>query len=372
MTPGLPLYVDSSMLSTLRACKRKFFWSTIHALYPTGRSVHLIAGAAFAAGMEAARRLAFTAGSDSSHQALLEVALPPFLREWGDFDPPDASPKSLVNTFSALSEYLELHHPLRDVIQPHMREDGSPAVEFTFAIPLVETRFPRHPSGEPFVFVGRFDMLGYYGSERLPVIVDEKTTSSIGYAWENQWSLRGQFLGYVWALQQLGFSVHNVAVRGIAIQKTQFKFATALPTFGHHLVARWEGQLINDLIDITETFKAWEPRATEEKLVEGYWDMNLADACSSYGGCAFTTLCEAKRPQPFFSNYIRHRWDPLSRNPVTELTSTQGNGDSKCSSCQPLPWAPSQPTSSLLRPPPSPPSSASETSTEPGPEATSG
>jgi hypothetical protein len=353
-TPELPLYIDSSMLSTYRACKRKFLWSSLLALYPTGRSVHLIAGAAFAAGMEAARRLAFTSNSDSSHQALLEAALPAFLREWGDFDAPEGSAKTLVNTFSALSEYLELHHPLRDIIQPHTREDGSPAVEFTFAIPLVDPMFPRHPSGEPFVFVGRFDMLGYYGSERLPVIVDEKTTSSIGFAWENQWSLRGQFLGYIWALQQLGFSIQNVAVRGIAIQKTQFKFATALPTFGHHMVARWEGQLINDLIDITETYKQWIPRVTEEKLVEGYWDMNLADACTSYGGCAFTTLCSAKRAQPFFTNYIKHRWDPLARNPVIEVGSTQGNGDAKCSSCQPAAVQPplSQSVSSLLSPPP--------------------
>jgi len=328
-SPGLPVYVDSSMLSTWRACRRKFFWSTVNALYPTGRSVHLIAGAAFAAGMEAARRCAFTSSSDTSIEQLLEAAFPVFVREWGDYDAPEGSAKTFVNTFSALGDYLEKYHPLRDSVQPHIKKDGSPAVEFTFAIPLDDPEYPRHPSGDCFIFVGRFDMLGYFGPERLPVILDEKTTSSIGFAWEDQWSLRGQFIGYVWALQQLGFDIQHACVRGIAINKTQYKTATALPMYPHHTVENWRVQLVRDLHDITTTYNAWTSRRVRQvsegrrqTLLEGPWDMNLADACSSYGGCAFTTLCSAKRAEPFFTNYVLHRWDPLSRNPVIELHPT--------------------------------------------------
>jgi hypothetical protein len=351
-SPGLPHYVDSTMLSTLRACKRKASWSIIHALYPTGKSVHLIAGAAFAAGLEAARLYAFKPGVDCTHQDLLEAAFPAFLREWGEFEAPDGNAKSLVNTFSALGDYLEKHHPLADVVQPHIKSDGAPAVEFTFSIPLDGPNYPRHPDGQPFIFVGRFDMLGYFGAERLPVIVDEKTTSAIGYAWEQQWSLRGQFLGYVWAMQQLGFNLRHVLVRGIAINKTQYKTASALPMYSDHLISRWHSQLIRDLVELTETYKVWRERfdaRTDGALLEGFWDMNLADACSSYGGCAFAGLCAAKRPQNFFNNYIRHRWDPLARNPVIELQpasreeeelpseAQQSLGDPKCEPCSPPP-----------------------------------
>lgn len=319
----LPLYVDSSMLSTWRSCKRKYFWSIVNALYPSGKSVHLTAGAAFAAGMEAARKRAFATGSGTcTINDMLESAFPAFAREWGDYEPPEGtkSYKTFVNTFSALREYLEAYNPVADVIQPYILDDGSPAVEFTFAVPLDHPRYPRHPSGEPFIFVGRFDMLGIFGSDSLPVIVDEKTTGSIGFAWTDQWSLRGQFIGYCWALQQLGIDVRHCAVRGISIQQTQSKIATALPMYPHHLIANWHSQLIADLREIVITYHTWKPHHDSTGfLLDGLWSGNYADACTSYGGCAFTGLCIAKDPRPYFSNYILHRWDPLAKNPVLEI-----------------------------------------------------
>ena len=314
---SLPTYIDSSMLSTWRACKRKFFWSHVNSLYPTGKSVHLIAGGAFAAGMEAARRLAFSnlGGSRPTHDDLLEAAFAAFLREWGDYEAPEDSPKSFWNTFQALAWYLEQHPPETDVVQPLMRPDGTPAVEYTFAIPLEEG--PLHPeTKEPFFFVGRFDLLGSW--QGLPVVQDEKTTSGIGFAWMNQWDLRGQFMGYCWACQQSGYpDVRTAIVRGIAILKGEYKDALVPVSFGQYLIDRWYQMLLYDLHQIVDEY-SWQT-ATDSYPKRQLWPYNFADACASYGGCAFLTLCKAKDPEPFFSNYIRHRWNPLAKQPVEEL-----------------------------------------------------
>jgi PD-(D/E)XK nuclease superfamily len=312
---SLPTYIDSSMLSTWRSCRRKFFWSHLNALYPSGKSVHLIAGGAFAAGMEAARRLAFSnpGGRRPTHDDLLEAAFRAFAREWGDYESPEDSPKSLINTFEALAWYLKKYPPEEDIVKPLIRADGSPAVEYTFSIPIEEG--PRHPeTGDPFLFVGRFDLLGSYNG--LPCIQDEKTTGGLGFAWMNQWKLRGQFMGYCWACQQTGHAVNHAVIRGIAILKGDYKDAVVIEQYPQFLVERWYQQLLYDLNDMCSAWHGFKYAGEPSDL---WYPYNFADACSSYGGCAFDTLCAAKDPEPFFSNYVRHRWNPLNKQPVEEL-----------------------------------------------------
>lgn len=313
--PDLPGYIDSSMLTTFRSCRRKFFWSYIEALSPTGRSIHLVAGAAFAAGLEAARRAAFSGGAD--HAAQLEAAFPAFLREWGDFEAPEDNAKSFDRTLDALRQYLETFDPRTDYVQPlHL---DPPSVEYTFAIPIEHVLHPI--TGEPFLFVGRFDLLARYTTsmdpEGLPCVVDEKTTSSLAYNWADQWGMRGQFIGYCWAMQQLGIPVNTAVIRGVALQKTQVQFRTAIVQFPQHLVERWYQQLISDLNRITSLFRTekelWD---TSPSFRNSLWEYNFGDTCSSYGGCPFLGLCQARDAEPFYNNFVRHRWNPLAKQPL--------------------------------------------------------
>jgi hypothetical protein len=218
-------------------------------------------------------------------------------------------PKSFSNTFQALSAYLQHYPPLSDPIQPLKRPDGSPAVEFTFAIPLDFPGFPLHPeTAEPFQFVGRFDLLGTFND--LPVIVDEKTTQALGPTWVEQWGLRGQFMGYCWACQQLGYPVSTAAVRGIALLKREYKFETAIVQFPAHLITRWYEQLCYDLHQICGSY-ALHKRDPEAQALA--FPFNFADACTSYGGCAFTTLCSVSNPADWTHNYVRFLWNPLEK-----------------------------------------------------------
>ena len=317
---SLPIYIDSSTLALWRSCHRKYFWQVLNSLYPTARSIDLIAGGAFAAGMEAARRLVFTRASNHrpTHDDLLFVAYKAFSREWGDFLPQEDSPKSFENTFQALAEYLRIYPPETDVAQPLRRPDGSPTVEFTFAIPIEEG--PKHPeTGDHFLFVGRFDLLGAYND--LPCILDEKTTTSIGFAWDSQWDLRGQFMGYLWACQQLGYPVNTAVIRGIGILKREYKFATSIKQYPQHLIDRWYRLLLKDLNAIVHSYRYTTNHViavTSEEDLEEAFPYNFSDACTAYRGCAFTTLCSAQNAENFFSNYIRHRWNPLAKQPLSE------------------------------------------------------
>lgn len=312
---SLPPYIDSSMLSSWRACRRKFYHAHLLSLHPTGKSIHLIAGGAFAAGMEAARRLVFARNrvDRPSHADILQAAYKAFAAEWGDFQAPQGATKSFENTFGALEAYLKQYPPETDEVQPLTRSDGSPTVEFTFSIPLEEA--PPHPeTGDPFLFVGRFDLLGTLNS--LLAVEDEKTTSSIGFQWDAQWDLRGQFLGYLWACQQLGYRVNTAVIRGIGILKRDYKFATAIKQYPQHLIDRWYQQL---LLDVQNISTAYRNVLAEPELLDQEFGFNFADSCSSYGGCAYSTLCLAKEPEAWEDNFVKHRWDPLAKQPVKEV-----------------------------------------------------
>jgi hypothetical protein len=312
----LPGYIDSSMLSSWRSCKQKFHNAYLLSLHPTGKSIHLVAGGALAAGVEAARRLVFSRNNNHrpSSADILQAAYQAFAREWGDFSPAEGAAKSFENTFGALTRYLEQYPPETDPVQPLRRPNGEPTVEYTFSIPIEEG--PLHPeTEEPFVFVGRFDLLGEL--DGLKCVMDEKTTSQLGAAWDAQWDLRGQFMGYIWACQQQGFQLNTAIIRGIPIMKRSEKPAVqSIKQFPQHLIDRWYRQLLLDLHDIRHSYNY--AKANPDRISDVF-NYNFADSCNSYGGCAFAPLCLAKHPEDWEVNFVKHRWDPLAKQPVKEV-----------------------------------------------------
>jgi len=248
----------------------------------------------------------------------LEAAFKAFAQEWGDYIPPDESPKSFATVFQALSFYLREYPPQTDPIQPYIAKDGNPAVEFTFSIPLDIS----HPeSGDPILFVGRFDLLGSYNG--LPCIVDEKTTGKMG---SGSWSLRGQFMGYCWACQYHNLPVNVAVVREIGLYAREYKIQQHMEQYPQHLIQRWYGQMIRDIQQMVDAYKEvsspwWINSAQElkEQAVEASYPFNFADSCTAYGGCAFMPLCLAKDPEPYKSSYSNYRWNPLAKQPIKEL-----------------------------------------------------
>ena len=304
-TAPLPLHLDSTMISCFRSCPQKFYLEFILGRRPLGLSIDLHAGACFASALENVYKEIYK--NDEGLGDAMQIAEAKFIFDWGDFEIPEykRTSKTRDRVWAAIESYFQLYPPHLDHVQPYRGIDGSPTFEFTFALPLDYPGFPLHPSGDHFIYCGRFDMLGSYMDR--PCVRDEKTTgSSIGASWADQWNLRSQFIGYTWACRELGFDLDTVIVRGIAIQKTQIAHAEAIKVYSNELRERWFDQLRRDVIRIVAAHEA------------GVWDWNLADACSSYGGCVFRDACAAPDPLPWLSNFEVKHWNPLHRNPVEE------------------------------------------------------
>jgi hypothetical protein len=325
----MPSNIDSTMLTCFRSCPEKMRLEFIYGLRPAGLSVDLHAGAAFASGIEAVRKAVFQKGKSLS-DALLEGNAA-FQIAWGSFEIPEykKTAKTRENTWFAVEEYFRKWSPLTDHFQPYYL-DGKPTFEWTFAIPLEPcaphdslrergecyrsyhpddhtSQFPLHPNGSPWLYSGRFDMLGAY--EGKPRWGDEKTTGgSISTGWSDKWRLRNQFLGYTWALQQHGMDTIGGVVRGIAILKTKIDLAESTPIYSQDQIDRWYEQLRRDLWRLRQ---AWDT---------GYFDLNLADTCTSYGTCMFMNICSASKEnrENWFNDFEVRRWNPLEKNPIEE------------------------------------------------------
>jgi len=291
-------YTDSTMLNSFRSCPQKFYNEYVLGLRPGDISIDLHAGAVFSATLERFYQEVFRNGLDTP--AALARAFATFQTEWGDFViRKEGHPKTPENMWSAVEDYIRVYPPRADQVQPYHTGAGA-TFEYSFSIPLDFPGFPRHPdTGDPFVYVGRFDLLGK--RDNRPVIRDEKTAQRLEANWSEKWDLRSQFLGYCWALQTMGIPCNTVVVRGVIITKTMIRQVEAIKIYPQHLIDRWFEQTKRDLNRLVSCYK------------EGYWDYNLGDTCTMYSHCPFIPLCSSNQPENWYSSYEERRWDPLSR-----------------------------------------------------------
>lgn len=297
--PMFPNTLDSTILSTFRSCPQKFFRQYVEHWKPLAQSVHLVAGGAFASGIEAARHAYYVDGKPPEEAE--GAGLAALIKHYGDFECPSDSAKSLERMCGALEFYFTSYPLGADGATPITLASGRRGIEFSFAEPLPIN----HPvTGDPILYTGRSDMI----AERAGgiYIYDEKTTSSLGASWGRQWEMRSQFTGYGWAALKQGIKTQGAIVRGVSILKTKYD-TLEVPTYRtEYELERWEAQTVRD---IRRMIQCWE---------EGYWDWNLDGACTDYGGCSFTRVCKESNPEAFLPVYFEPRvWDPLLRRETT-------------------------------------------------------
>lgn len=292
-----PEVVDSTIRNEMVTCQTKGYWSFHRQLGPKGGSVDLVAGGAFAKGLEVIR-LKVWAEKMPFPQALT-IGAAAAIAEYGEFvDPKEKEAKSVMRVVDALAFYFERYPIDKDPIRPYFWDTNRPAVEYTFAIPLPIN----HPvSGMPLIYGGRTDWIGRFNEPLF--ICDEKTASQLGPTWGTKWDLRGQFTGYVWAARETGLEVAGAIVRGISFLKNSFGAQESIQYRTKWEVERWYEQL---LIDLENAVKVWK---------SGVFNQVLGDACEGFNGCPFSKLCKSQNPEPWTINFSPRPWNPLSHYP---------------------------------------------------------
>lgn len=299
MRPMFPPTVDSTMLATFRSCPQKMFRTYVEHWKPTHESIHLVAGKAYAKGLEVARR-AFYEGGHSPEDALA-LGSAALLESYGDFECGPDDKKTPERTLGALEFYLN-EYPLGiDRATPIQYAQGKTGIEFSFAEPLDII----HPvSGEPLIYTGRADMVANWAGGIY--VFDDKTTSQLGASFARQWEHRSQFTGYLWAACRAGIKASGAVVRGVSILKTKYETMEVLTNRSAWEVERWYNQTLRD---IQRMIRCWE---------EGYWDYNLDHACNEFGNCSLTDICKSPNPETWLPTRFEQRvWDPLGREQIS-------------------------------------------------------
>lgn len=297
--PMFPHTVDSTMLSSFRSCPQKMFRTYVEHWKPKATSVHLVAGGAFASGIEAARNAFYCLGQSAEDAEAAGLAA--LIAHYGDFVPPEGSAKTLERMCGALEFYF-FNYPLgADGANPITLASGKRGIEFSFSEPLGVS----HPvTGDPILYTGRSDML----AERAGgvYVYDEKTTTSLGMSWCNQWEMRSQFTGYEWAASRQGIKTAGSIIRGVSILKTKYDTQEVATYRSRYELERFEEQLNRD---IERMIRCWK---------EGYWDYSLDGGCTEYGGCSLTKVCKSSDPDSWLPTFFTQRvWDPLARKELT-------------------------------------------------------
>lgn len=297
--PMFPHTFDSTMLAAFASCPQKMFRTYVEHWKPKSESVHLVAGGAFAKGIEVARKAFYEHGLSKGESEALGLSA--LIVAYGDFECPADSAKSLERTAGAL-EFYYASYPFGECgLTPIKFPDGRWAIEFSFAEPLDVV----HPvTGDPILYTGRLDCIGEFAGGIYGV--DEKTASSLGASWSKQWEMRSQFTGYQWAANRAGVNMQGSLVRGVSILKTKYDTQQAITYRSPYEVERWYKQTLRNIARAIEMWK------------EGYWDFDLNGACAEYGGCNMVSICKSAEPEQWLPMYFDKRvWDPLARKELT-------------------------------------------------------
>ena len=291
-----PELLDNTALSSFKKCPLDWYYSSLRNLAHKGKNIHLHAGGSYAAGLEAARRAFYDQGADE--ETAIVAGLQTLTLFWGDHDVPLDEAKSFPRVFLALIEYF-IQYPLEtDIIKPFRLANGKSAIEFTFAVPLSIN----HPvTGQPLLYGGRFDML----AERDGVLFaeDDKTASQLGSQWNRNWLLDSQFTGYTFAAQSFGYPVAGAIIRGLSFLKGGFGHAQSIVYRPDWQIERW---LETTEYCVKQMILLWE---------SNYFPPTLdKSACNSYGGCAYSPLCESRDPEAWIPvHYEPRNWNPLEK-----------------------------------------------------------
>ena len=301
-----PPVLDSTIVELWRACRFKCYVRHFLGLERVGAtSRHLTFGGAVAKGLEVTRRAFYGDGLAPQHS--IPLGTEALLRYWHnepatlESGPPSVRAKTLDAALCAHALYFERWPLGQDELVPIRTASGAPAVEVVTAVKIPGV--PRHPvTGQELLYALRADMVARIADLPWVVAVDEKTTTKFGASYGSQFATRGQFLGYIWGLQQLGLPCKGLFARSIRVTKSEeIEFAEhpIMPTPA--TLERWLADLKSTVHDMVA---AWH---------QNYFPHNWGSSCGAYGGCDYVNVCSSGEPLTWVGppGHEVRRWNPL-------------------------------------------------------------
>lgn len=282
------------MISTYRACPQKVWRGYFEGLAPMEESTHLVAGGAFAKGLEVTRKSYFDLGL--TFEDAIALGGTALLAAYGAHETHTA--KDALNMLGALGHYFE-QWPIDQILIPYKPQGAAEhAIECRIAVPIEGTRHPT--TGDPLIYGGRFDMMAIYKDSML-VGVDDKTTTQLGGQWIDRWKWNSQILGYAWGSRYLGHKLGAFVIRGTSLLKNNYGTAEPIQMIPEWKLDRFHTNLVRT---VNKMVADWEA---------GVWDYNMGASCNAFGGCPFLLLCDTQTPEEWVAvNFTKRKWDPLA------------------------------------------------------------
>lgn len=305
-----PQPLTSSMLMTFDACELKGVRSYIQHLRDVGDapSTHLVAGGAFAKGLEVARKAYYDDKETETDAEILGTQA--LIDYYGDHQPTRKT-KSLDNMIAALDLYFG-EYPLSCMGDAPIRlPSGKHAIEHSF---LAELPF-KHPDLKeetPLLIAGRADAIIEHGGKLW--LLDEKTTGmQFGRNWASSWATRGQFTTYSLYFKRQGLDIAGVCVRGVYLGSSRIDFQECYSSRSSWQLEIWEKQLHKKIARWLQQYKDWKNSggAPVGEFFDGAWN----EACNAYfSTCAFQDFCLYKNFEASTSASEQVFWRPMHQD----------------------------------------------------------
>lgn len=201
----------------------------------------------------------------------VEMLIKAFAYSWEELKPEvDDELRNLSTAIKILTEYEKTFNG--DERYKVYCDDQGPFVERSFDVKF----------SDGINLTGTIDLVVEDTSTGELIVMDHKTTRSLGQEFINKYRINAQFAGYCFAVSALtGKKVDKYIVNGIQVAKTK---QTVFRLEGH-ISDYQKSQYMSDVVSKINAYMSDELKSRA-----------LDSQCSSYGGCPFLDACSASAP----------------------------------------------------------------------------
>lgn len=297
-----PEIISNTDLSLWSECEMKWFRNRCQCLRKSEYNINLLAGIAFASGMEITRKAFYLENKTEQESIVLGR----------DFILKNLKVQEQENDLFGLTAKEDVESPRRmsqafeQYFSEWALEDGDEAIPFEFEGEtgiehrlLAELPFLHPETGKPLLFKGKLDLLGKNSLSRL-AMYDEKTCKGFSAKDQTLLELSGQFLGYGWLARKNNLKVNDAYIRKIAIQKTGIKFKEFHLLLTDYAIDNWYEAMLDKVSLMIEKYKS------ENKFIRDF-----GSGCSAfYKPCPYSVGCIAQTGEnELETNFQQLVWD---------------------------------------------------------------